>query len=109
MREPPIPNPLGGGQGPRGDRNRGGGNAQGPQQGRRDNRGGRQGGDRQGDDRLPSGPNQPDPMKTSLGYIGADSFSRQRKDQRQGPRRGGPSGGGGGNFGGQGGGRRRGR
>jgi len=24
--------------------------------------------------------NQPDPMKTSLGYIGADSFSRQRQD-----------------------------
>ncbi len=33
-------------------------------------------------DRPPAG-NQPDPMKTSLGYIGADSFSRQR----QGPRR----------------------
>jgi 23S rRNA pseudouridine2605 synthase len=42
--------------------------------------------------------NQPDPMKTSLGYIGADSFSRQRKEQRQGPPRrsggfGGPAGG----------------
>ena len=54
-------------------------------------------------------------MKTSLGYIGADSFSRQRKEQRQGPggqRRGGGAGGPGG-FGGQGGGgqggRRRGR
>ncbi|MDB5829129.1 MAG: rluB, partial [Variovorax sp.] len=68
-----------------------------------------------GEDRPPSGANQPDPMKTSLGYIGADSFSRQRKEQRQAPRRGGGSGGGyggggggGGNAGG-GGGRRRGR
>lgn len=33
---------------------------------------------------------QPDPMKTSLGYIGADSFSRHRQQQRNGgPRRGG--------------------
>ena len=34
---------------------------------------------------------QPDPMRTSVGYIGADSFSRQR--QSAGPRRGGPPGG----------------
>ncbi len=44
---------------------------------------------------------QPDPMKTAFGYIGADSFTRQRQDQGQrrgaaggsgggGPRRGGP-------------------
>jgi 23S rRNA pseudouridine2605 synthase len=26
---------------------------------------------------------QPDPMRTSVGYIGADSFSRQRKDQQR--------------------------
>ncbi|MGI4776666.1 MAG: pseudouridine synthase [Janthinobacterium lividum] len=45
---------------------------------------------------------QPDPMKTSLGYIGADSFSRQRKEQRQAPQR--RSGG----FGGPAGGKRRG-
>lgn len=32
---------------------------------------------------------QPDPMKTSLGYIGADSFSRQRKAQGPGGRTGG--------------------
>ncbi|RZL63694.1 MAG: pseudouridine synthase [Variovorax sp.] len=108
------------GQAARGDRGRGngpgngnrGGNAGGPPQGRRNNGGNR--GDRQGDDRPPSGANQPDPMKTSLGYIGADSFSRQRKEQRQGPRRGGGGGNGGGgpsggNFGGQGGNRRRGR
>ncbi len=41
-----------------------------------------------------SGDGQPDPMKTSLGYIGADSFTRQRQDQRRG-------GGGGGSGGGQ--------
>jgi 23S rRNA pseudouridine2605 synthase len=41
---------------------------------------------------------QPDPMKTSLGYIGADSFTRQRQETKQGargpssgPRRGGRS------------------
>lgn len=49
----------------------------------------------------PSGANQPDPMKTAFGYIGADSFTRQRQDQGQ--RRGG-----GGNGGGTGGGQRRG-
>ena len=49
--------------------------------------------------------NQPDPMKTSLGYIGADSFSRQRKEQRQGPQRRG--GGAGGGYGGPAGGKRR--
>ena len=33
------------------------------------------------------GPVQPDPMKTSFGYIGADTFTRQRENQS--PRRGG--------------------
>jgi 23S rRNA pseudouridine2605 synthase len=126
-REAPIPNPLGDGRPPRGDRggraNRGGGSGGPPPQGRRgtggNNRGGGQGqgggGNRQGEDRQPSGANQPDPMKTSLGYIGADSFSRQRKEQRQGQGQGrrsgggGSGGGGGGGFGGSGGGRRRGR
>ena len=46
----------------------------------------------------PAGGAQPDPMKTSFGYIGADTFTRQRQDQGQ--RRGG----GGGNAGGFGGG-----
>lgn len=41
-----------------------------------------------------SGASQPDPMKTAFGYIGADSFTRQRQDQGQ--RRGGGSGGTGG-------------
>ena len=48
---------------------------------------------------LPSGGRsaaaQPDPMKTSLGYIGADSLTRQRQDSSQRPRgaQGGPRGG----------------
>ncbi len=45
------------------------------------------------------GPQQPDPLKTSQGYIGADSYQRQRQGPaRSGPggRRGGPGGGGGG-------------
>ena len=113
-RDAPIPNPLGDGRPPRGDRgpraNRGGGgggNAGLPPQGRRGNNNSNRG-NRQGEERPPSGANQPDPMKTSLGYIGADSFSRQRKEQRQGPGRrgGGPAGGG---QGGPGGSRRRGR
>jgi len=113
---PPQPNGGGGGggQAARGDRGRGG-NGGGPPQGRRNNNPGNAGaggagnGRQGGEDRAPGGA-QPDPMKTSLGYIGADSFSRQRKEQRQGPpRRGGPGGGGGGGFGGPAGGRRRGR
>ncbi|MEY3124455.1 MAG: hypothetical protein RLZZ573_975, partial [Pseudomonadota bacterium] len=46
------------------------------------------------DDR-PNSSNQPDPMKTAFGYIGADSFTRQRQDpnQRPGGARGGPRGG----------------
>ena len=44
---------------------------------------------------------QPDPMKTSFGYIGADTFIRQRQDPSQGQqRRGGGSGGNTGGFGG---------
>jgi len=105
-REGPIPNPLA--HGPAAKAERGMGAGKGPSsQGRRGRGAQGQGqgqGRRQGEDRA-GGASQPDPMKTSLGYIGADSFSRQRKDQQR-ARRGGPSGG---NFGGQGGGRRRGR
>jgi 23S rRNA pseudouridine2605 synthase len=43
---------------------------------------------------------QPDPMKTSFGYIGADSFTRQRQDQGQ--RRGAAGSGGGQRRGGRG-------
>lgn len=41
------------------------------------------------------GAGQPDPMKTAFGYIGADSFTRQRQDAGQRPRnaQGGPRGG----------------
>lgn len=73
-----------------------GGNA-GQGQRRRDDGGGR--GDRAD---KGSGGAQPDPMKTSFGYIGAETFTRQR--QAQGQRRGGgnsPTGGGGGGGTGQ--------
>ncbi|MDP2366930.1 pseudouridine synthase [Rhodoferax sp.] len=49
---------------------------------------------------------QPDPMKTAFGYIGADSFTRQRQGPAQGQRR---SGGGNSGNGSGGGGSRRGR
>ena len=39
------------------------------------------------------GAGQPDPMKTAFGYIGADSFTRQRQDQGQRRGGGGPAGG----------------
>ncbi len=68
-------------------------------------------GDRSARAERQGGAAQPDPMKTSFGYIGADSFTRQRNDgpprqgQGGGRRRGGSGGGGGG---GSGGGQRRG-
>jgi len=87
---------------PRGQGQRGNGGGQGQGQGqsrRKEQRGDRQGG----------GAAQPDPMKTSLGYIGADSFTRQRQGQGAGgPRRGGGGRGNGGGSGGGGGGQRRG-
>ncbi len=48
------------------------------------------------------GGSQPDPLKTSLGYIGADSFSRQRQEQGQRRPGGGNSRKGGGRGGGRG-------
>ncbi len=74
-----------------------GGNVSGQQAPRRrDDRGDRNDGGGRGDRKDGgTGTNQPDPMKTSFGYIGADTFTRQRQDQGQ--RRGG---GGSGNFGG---------
>ena len=51
-----------------------------------------------------SGPAQPDPLQTSLGFIGADAFHRKnRGGGGGGGNRGGNRGGGGGNFGGGGG------
>ncbi|MGR4871717.1 pseudouridine synthase [Variovorax sp. LARHSF232] len=95
----PMPNPMGGGEGQRGrgGRNRGpGGNNPDAGQRRGNSSGGGEGGGNRGD--RPQGGAQPDPMKTSLGYIGADSFSRQRREGRGGG--GGGSGGGGGGGGG---------
>ncbi len=78
---------------------------------RRDDQGARN--DRGDRNSSGAGANQPDPMKTSFGYIGADTFTRQRQDQGQGQRRGGggtgnpgggqrrTGGGGGGNSGGR--------
>jgi 23S rRNA pseudouridine2605 synthase len=71
-------NPLGGGQGP----------SVGANGGRRQRGDATEQGDRQ------AAASQPDPMKTAFGYIGADSFTRQRQDQGQ--RRGGTGGSGGG-------------
>ena len=50
--------------------------------------------DERGVDRS-GGAAQPDPMKTSFGYIGADTFTRQRQTQAQRKRGGGNSGNGG--------------
>jgi 23S rRNA pseudouridine2605 synthase len=111
--QPPLPRND---SAPRGNRRRGGkgrgqgGNA-GPGQrtGPPPGNGGMQGQKRRDDrgdrgDKLPGGA-QPDPMKTSFGYIGADTFTRQRQGQGQGQgqqRRGGTGmGGGGNNAGGQ--------
>jgi 23S rRNA pseudouridine2605 synthase len=46
------------------------------------------------------GPKQPDPMQTSVGYIGADAFHRKNRGGRGPKRGGGGGGGGGGGFGG---------
>lgn len=62
-------------RGPRADARRGGGRR--PNGGPRSGGGSREG--RQG------GASQPDPMKTSVGYIGADSLDRQRKGSAQRP------------------------
>ncbi|OJU87187.1 MAG: hypothetical protein BGO13_15205 [Burkholderiales bacterium 66-5] len=64
----------------RGDRKPGG-----SQNGGRRGAGKAQGAGREG---RAGGAAQPDPMKTSVGYIGADSFARQRRErQNPGPRR----------------------
>ena len=87
------------GDGPRRDMSQGGTLSGGPrnQQGRRDgSRAGQnpRGNTAEGGGRQRSS-GQPDPMKTSVGYIGMDSLSRQREDKRRpgggggGPRRGG--------------------
>jgi 23S rRNA pseudouridine2605 synthase len=73
-----------------------GGNPNGQQRGQGQPSQGQQRRKERGDRDRPAG-GQPDPMKTSFGYIGADSFTRQRQGQGQpGQRRGGKRGGGGG-------------
>lgn len=57
-----------------GPRNSGGGQRTAPSGGAKENGQGRKSGARQ------TGGSQPDPMKTAFGYIGADSFTRQRQD-----------------------------
>ncbi len=111
---PRGPGGPGGQGGPRGPR--GAGPRPGGYQGTGAGRGGQGGPGGQGQGRRagasrsePAGGGQPDPMKTSFGYIGAETFTRQR--QAQGQRRGGGMGGGsgvggGGNSGGFGGGPR---
>jgi len=68
-----------GGQGPRPQGGPTGGDRAGARKGGAGQQGRGKSGGRQG-----GGEGQPDPMKTSLGYIGADSFTRQRQDQRRG-------------------------
>jgi len=91
----------GAGRGPRGP-----GGSGGPRGGQRQGQpgGAVQGQQRRGDRQpRPDGPpagSQPDPMKTSFGYIGAETFTRQR--QAQGQRRSGGGGGGGPRRGGSG-------
>ena len=79
--------PGGGNAGARSGSGNFGGNSGVSGQNRRDDRGDR--------NDKGSGGAQPDPMKTSFGYIGADTFTRQRQAQGQGQRRGGGNGGGG--------------
>jgi 23S rRNA pseudouridine2605 synthase len=94
---------------PRGNRRRGGkGRSQGSNPGGgfrtgqpQGNGNGMQGQKRRDDrgDKMAGGA-QPDPMKTSFGYIGADTFTRQRQGQGQGQQRRGGSGTGGPGVGG---------
>ncbi len=87
--QPPRDNRRGGRSGgPRGNgqRTQGpqGGNGPAPQDRSRRKPTTNRGGADRGPERQP-GASQPDPMKTAFGYIGADSFTRQRQDggQRQ--------------------------
>ncbi|MEY4738081.1 MAG: hypothetical protein RL302_2400 [Pseudomonadota bacterium] len=87
--QPPRDNRRGGRSGgPRGNGQRAqgsqGGNGPAPQDRSRKKPTNRGGADR-GPERQP-GASQPDPMKTAFGYIGADSFTRQRQDGGQRPR-----------------------
>lgn len=99
-------------RGAKGGRGNGGngGNGAGPRSGPPGKFGGNTGGqgpkrrDDRGSDRVDRGDKgpggaQPDPMKTSFGYIGAETFTRQRQAPGQGQRRSGSGTGGGGGSG----------
>lgn len=92
------------GQGMRGDGRQGapdrsGGRGQAPTRGVfSPARAGKPGGKGNGPRQAGGGGGQPDPLKTSVGYIGSDSLSRQRQAQRR-DGRGGPGGRGGGRGG----------
>ena len=114
LQPPPQRQDAGRGRGGPGGRAPGpGGPRGGPRQGNFGGGGGGRpaqprGGDRSARSDNPPGGSQPDPMKTSFGYIGADTFTKQRQAQGQGQRRGGGgsgggSGSGGGGYGGGGG------
>lgn len=81
------------GEGPRRDMSQGGPGGTRGQKSRRDGGQGFDRGNNTGSGDRPRGAAQPDPMKTSVGYIGMDSLSRHRQDKRRpgggGPRRGG--------------------
>ena len=111
--QPPVNRPDSAARGNRRDGSTAGAGARGRNQGGNagsgtrfgsPNAGGAQGQKRRDDRGLRSeksaGGAQPDPMKTSFGYIGADTFTRQRQDPGQGQRRGGGNGGNTGGFGG---------
>jgi 23S rRNA pseudouridine2605 synthase len=84
---------AGGVRNPQGPNQRRGGRTGGPRGANAGQRGTPQGGFKTGNggqnakagDRRDA-PAQPDPMKTAFGYIGADSFTRQRQDAGQRPR-----------------------
>ena len=80
------------GDGPRRDMSQGGAGGARGQKRRRDGGQGFDRGSNAATGDRPRGAAQPDPMKTSVGYIGMDSLSRHRQDKRRsggGSRRGG--------------------
>ncbi|WP_413878885.1 pseudouridine synthase [Candidatus Aalborgicola defluviihabitans] len=94
-RESGVPRGNGSPTGPRkpqgGNQRRGGGRSGGPRGANAGQRGPSPAGFKGGPANPKSverrdGPAQPDPMKTAFGYIGADSFTRQRQDAGQRPR-----------------------
>ena len=100
--------PRGGGNGQPRNAGQGGPQGQGQGQSQGQGQGQQRRKERDRSDRPGGSASQPDPMKTAFGYIGADSFTRQRQGPGQGGPRRGPGGGGGGGNRAGGGGQRRG-